>query len=193
MAKRTTRKYTKKQKELGLFGVPVETTNKVKDTTVETMLTVASAFGGSIAGAAIGRPSFWVGLPIIVIGVAIRNKYVALGGAGMCLANGFQPKVDTQTSGIDDEVDGFDMEQVKNRVGNYFKSFSEKLYLSKPKEDTTTYGLGETPTYFINPYNTQIEGTGEVDMSQLDRVQQEIANMGGTSGTGNMGNPDRIL
>lgn len=191
MAKRRPRQYTKKRKELGLFGVPVETTNKIKDTAIETGLTLASALGGGVAGAAIGKPSLLLGLPIIIIGVFNRNKYIAAGGLGMCLANGFQPKEteDTQTSGTE-EMDGLDIDKMKERVGIFFKNFSEKLYLPKKQEETTTNatnGLGEAPSYFINPYNHQIEGPGDLDMSQLDRVQQDIANMGG------LGNPDRIL
>lgn len=191
MATKSKRRYKKKSKELGLFGVPVETTNKVKETAIETGLTLASALGGGVVGAAIGRPSLLLGLPIIILGIFNRNKYIAAGGLGMCLANGFQSKTnEEETETSTETVDGLDLDQMKERVGTFFKNFSDKLYLPKKQEETTTNatnGLGEAPTYFINPYNTQIEGTGEVDMSQLDRVQQEIANMGGLS------NPDRIL
>lgn len=178
----------KKTKERGLFGVPVETTNKVKDSLIEGGLTLASAVAGGGAGAAIGKHSLLTGIPIIIFGVYKKNKYIAAAGLGMCLANGFQPKTDTQTSGTDEEVDGFDMEQVKNRVGTYFKNFSEKLYLPKAKTEEGVNGLSgdDRPSYFINPYNQQIEGP-VVDMSQLDRVQQDIANMGGINDT------DRIL
>lgn len=191
-ANRRKRRYTKKSKELGLFGVPVETTNKVKDVAMDSGLILASAVAGGIGGAAIGKYSFWAGLPIIVAGVIKKNNYVAIAGVAMSMANGFQSQTqeDSQTSGTE-EMDGID--EMKQRVGTFFKNFSEKLYLSKKQEETnttnasTTNGLGEAPTYFINPYNTQIEGTGDVDMSQLDRVQQDIANMG------HLGNPDRIL
>lgn len=187
MSSKGKRRSKKKSKELGLFGVPVETTNKIKDTGIEFILTAASAVAGSGVGAAIGKPSLIASLPIIVFGIYRKNNYITAAGVGMFLSNGFQPKTssDTTTNGIDDEVDG--IEQAKERVSTFFRNFSDKLYLPKQEEATPTNGLGEAPTYFINPYNTQIEGPSEVDMSQLDRVQQEIASMG------NLGNPDRIL
>lgn len=191
MANRRKRRYIKKTKELGLFGVPVETTNKVKDVAMDSGLMLASAVAGGIGGAAIGKYSFWAGLPIIVAGVIKKNTYISIAGVAMSMANGFQSQTqtteETQTSGTEG-MDGLD--EMKQRVGTFFKNFSEKLYLSKKQEETTdtaTNGLGEAPSYFINPYNQQIEGTGEVDMSQLDRVQQDIANMG------HLGYQDRIL
>lgn len=192
MSRRRPRKYTKKKKELGLFGVSVAMTNKVQDVSIDTGLVLASAVAGGIGGAAIGKHSFLAGLTTIVIGAIRKSKYIEVAGAAMCMANGFQskPSEDTQTSGTDG-VDGLDIDKMKARVGTFFKNFSEKLYIPKKQEETastgTTNGLGETPSYFINPFNTQIEGTGEVDMSQLDRVQQDIAQMGG------FGNTDRIL
>jgi hypothetical protein len=80
-------------------------------------------------------------------------------------------------------VDGFDMkqiaEQAKDRVGTFFKNFSEKLYISKA-EPTATAGLAgenseEQVTYFVNPYNN----SKELDMSAIDRIQEQIANMNG--------------
>ena len=92
----------------------------------------------------------------------------------MTLSNGIQkPGQKTTVQG----VDGFDLKQMtkeaKDRVGTFFENFKGKLYLS-PTPPATTDGLGEDEvTYFVNPYN----GTGEIDMSALDKVQEQIAQM----------------
>src|SRR6478752_742387 len=110
MAKRA-RKPKKATKELGLFGVPVETTNKIGNNLKEGGLIVASAFAGGVIGAGIGRPSLLASIPILAIGIYKGNKYVTAAGIGLFLSNGFQSKSqeDTQTNGIDEEVDGFDV------------------------------------------------------------------------------------
>jgi hypothetical protein len=69
-------------------------------------------------------------------------------------------------------------EEAKDRVGTFFKNFSEKLYLNKAAEPSATNGLageGEQVTYFVNPYGN----TKELDMSAIDRLQEQIATMNG--------------
>jgi len=77
-----------------------------------------------------------------------------------------------------ESVEGFDMKQIaseaKDRVGTFFKNFGEKLYLSKE----TIAGLAgdddSNVTYFVNPYSKN-----ELDMSAIDRIQEQIAQMNG--------------
>jgi hypothetical protein len=72
-------------------------------------------------------------------------------------------------------------EQAKDRVGTFFKNFSEKLYIKA--EPTGTAGLAgeEQVTYFVNPYNAK-----ELDMSAIDRIQEQIANMNGMNAVEDM-------
>ncbi len=155
----------------------------VTETLKEGGLMLVSAIAAGGAGAVIGKHSLLVGIPVTLFGVHKGNKYITSAGLGLCLSNGFQQQQTSAapTNGIDDEMDGFSMEEVKERVGNYFKNFSEKLYLPK-NQSLPTNGLGasdEQPTYFINPYqNPQLQGN-DLDMSQLDRVQEQIAQMNG--------------
>ncbi len=157
----------------------------VMDTLKEGGLLLVSALAGGGAGAAIGKHSLLIGIPVALWGVHKENKYITSTGLGLCLSNGFQQQQSTaSTNGIGDEMDGFSVEEVKERVGNYFRNFGEKLYLPKAQPaPQTTNGLGadEAPTYFINPYQTsapQLQGN-DLDLSHLDRVQEQIAQMSG--------------
>jgi hypothetical protein len=128
------------------------------------MLLAAIAAGG--AGAALGRHSFAAGIPVTLLGVHKQNKYIIAAGLG---------------------IGGFDIKQIateaKDRVGTFFKNFGEKLYLSRE----TIAGLaGDEPvTYFVNPFSTK-----ELDMSAIDRIQEQIAQMN-KSGTANLTEDDR--
>lgn len=180
MAKRRKKNYK------SLHGTAA-TTRANKKTVMETLkeggLMLVSAVAAGGAGAVIGKHSLLVGIPVTLFGVHKGNKYITSAGLGLCLSNGFQKQQSSSmtTNGIDDEMDGFSMEEVKERVGNYFKNFSEKLYLPKAQATQPTSGLGanDQPTYFINPYQTtQLQGN-DLDLSQLDRVQEQIAQMSG--------------
>lgn len=141
------------------------------------MLLTAIAAGG--AGAALGKHSLLAGIPVTLVGFHKKNPYIIAAGLGLTLSNGFQNQSNTATT--TQTVDGLDIKQIaeeaKDRVGTFFKNFSEKLYL-KPTDPPTMAGLAgsnkdEQVTYFINPYND----TQELDMSAIDRLQEQIANM----------------
>ena len=156
------------------------------------VLLTAIASGG--AGAVLGKHSLLAGIPVTLIGFHKKNPYLIAAGLGLTLSNGFQnqnkPVAPVQG------VDGFDLkliaEEAKDRVGTFFKNFSEKLYISKA-EPTATSGLAgdnkeEQVTYFVNPYNE----TKELDMSAIDRIQEQIASMnGGASGMSAVEDPER--
>lgn len=116
-----------------------------------------------------------------LLGFHKSNPYIIAAGLGLTLSNGFQNQNKPTVQG----VDGFDMKQIaeeaKDRVGTFFKNFSEKLYISKPAEPSATAGLSgdqkeEQVTYFVNPYSE----TKELDMSAIDRIQEQIATMNGS-------------
>lgn len=169
----------KKPKKNALFGIAHAGENTYMGTAKEGGLMLLAAIAAGGAGAAIGKHSLIAGVPLTLIGVHKKNKYLIAAGLGLTLSNGFQkPGQASTTQG----VDGFDMKQIaqdaKDRVGTFFQNFKEKLYLSSPAP-ATTEGLGEENseeqvTYFVNPYSGS---TGELDMSAIDRLQEQIAEM----------------
>ncbi|HMV08144.1 MAG TPA: hypothetical protein PK325_01045 [Cyclobacteriaceae bacterium] len=167
----------KGKKNSGLAGTAKAATPYVQ-TAKEGGLMLLAAIAAGGAGAALGRHSFLAGIPVTLIGVHKGNKYVIAAGLGLVLSNGFQKQASAATTETSTEsVEGFDIKQIaseaKDRVGTFFKNFGEKLYLSKQ----TIAGLSgddDNVTYFVNPYSNK-----ELDMSAIDRVQEQIAQMNG--------------
>lgn len=161
-----------KSKGKGLAGTVKAATPYMK-TAKEGVLMLLAAIAAGGAGAALGKHSFIAGIPVTLIGVHKQNKYVIAAGLGLVMSNGFQKAGATTAT---ESVEGFDMKQMaseaKDRVGTFFKNFGEKLYLSKE----TIAGLAgdEQVTYFVNPYSNK-----ELDMSAIDRIQEQIAQMNG--------------
>lgn len=151
------------------------------------ILLTAIAAGG--VGAVFGKHSLIAGIPVTLFGIHKQNKYIIAAGLGLTMSNGFQKKAEAQPT--QETVEGFDIKTIateaKDRVGNFFKNFGEKLYLPKPKEENTA-GLGEDEevTYFVNPYSNK-----ELDMSAIDRVQEQIAQMNKSAGNTNLNDVDR--
>lgn len=171
----------KKQSEgNGLFGATPVMEHPVAQTVTKGGLVILAAIAAGGAGAALGKHSLLAGIPVTLFGFHKNNPYIIAAGLGLTLSNGFQNQNNTSVQG----VDGFDMkqiaEQAKDRVGTFFKNFSEKLYISKGAEPATTAGLAgdqkeEQVTYFVNPYSQ----AKELDMSAIDRIQEQIATMNG--------------
>jgi hypothetical protein len=182
------RKNRKGKKSRGLFGTPVTAQHKkaIGDTLKEGGLILLSAIAAGGAGAAVGKHSLLVGLPVTLFGIYKNNKYVTAAGLGLVLSNGFQLKKQPETTS---GVEGFDLKmlasEAKDRVGTFFQNFSEKLYLPV-KANEATSGLGEDEvTYFINPHSKK-----ELDMSAIDRIQEQIADMSKPM-SGNLNEMDR--
>jgi hypothetical protein len=177
-----TKKKNKKQHQgNALFGTAPVMEHPVAQTVTKGGLVILAAIAAGGAGAALGKHSLLAGIPVTLLGFHKKNPYIIAAGLGLTLSNGFQNQNKTTTV---QGVDGFDMkqiaEQAKDRVGTFFKNFSEKLYISKDAEPTTTAGLAgehsqEQVTYFVNPYNN----SKELDMSAIDRIQEQIASMNG--------------
>ncbi len=177
-----TKKKNKKQHQgNALFGTAPVMEHPVAQTVTKGGLVILAAIAAGGAGAALGKHSLLAGIPVTLLGFHKKNPYIIAAGLGLTLSNGFQNQnKSTPVQG----VDGFDMkqiaEQAKDRVGTFFKNFSEKLYISKDAEPTATAGLagehsGEQVTYFVNPYSN----AKEIDMSAIDRIQEQIASMNG--------------
>ena len=177
-----TKKKNKKQHQgNALFGTAPVMQHPVAQTVTKGGLVILAAIAAGGAGAALGKHSLLAGIPVTLLGFHKKNPYIIAAGLGLTLSNGFQNQnKSTSVQG----VDGFDMkqiaEQAKDRVGTFFKNFSEKLYISKDAEPSATAGLAgehsqEQVTYFVNPYSN----SKELDMSAIDRIQEQIASMNG--------------
>jgi len=180
MAKTKKNKNKKQNQGHALFGAAPVMEHPVAQTVTKGGLVLLAAIAAGGAGAALGKHSLLAGIPVTLVGFHKKNPYIIAAGLGLTLSNGFQNQSKTAVQG----VDGFDIkqiaEQAKDRVGTFFKNFSEKLYISKAAEPTATSGLAgenseEQVTYFVNPYND----TKELDMSAIDRIQEQIASMNG--------------
>jgi hypothetical protein len=175
-----------KKKSQGLAGT-VKAATPYLQTTKEGLLMLLAAIAAGGAGAAIGKHSFLAGIPVTLIGVHKQNKYVIAAGLGLVMSNGFQKQGTATETASTESVEGFDFKQIsadaKDRVGTFFKNFGEKLYLSKE----TIAGLAgdDDVTYFVNPYSKK-----ELDMSAIDRIQEQIAQMN-KSGTSGLSEVDR--
>ena len=179
-------KKTKNKKGNALFGTAQVMEHPVAQTVTKGGLVLLTAIAAGGAGAALGKHSLLAGIPLTLLGFHKKNQYLIAAGLGLTLSNGFQNQ--NKTTAVQG-VEGFDMkqmaEQAKDRVGTFFKNFSEKLYLSKG-EPTATAGLaGENSedqvSYFMNPYSAK-----ELDMSAIDRIQEQIANMNGMNAVEDM-------
>jgi hypothetical protein len=183
----------KGKKGASLSGIEAVTQHPAVKSILEGGLVLLTAIAGGGAGAALGKHSLIAGVPVALFGIYKNNKYLTALGIGLTISNGFQKA--TSPGATTQEVEGFDLkqitEQAKERVGTFFKNFSEKLYINS-KPDMQTAGLGEGSqeervSYFTNPYSPK-----EIDMSAIDRVQEEIAEMNrGTSGMSDIGETER--
>ncbi len=190
--KKTTKKGKSKRgrksgngRKKGLLGLPTQATENLKTTGIETLKLLGATTVGGVAGAAIGKPSLLISLPVIGYGVYKRQHFLTCLGLGMFLSNGFQgapsSSSGTTPTAPAKPVAGFagvDTKKLvgdaKGRVNNFIKSFSEKLYLPPKKTTGSVNGLSgnEPVTYFLNPYRDS-----GLDLSELDRIQMQIAEM----------------
>jgi len=165
MAKRKKARYTKKGKRQTMmqgFGSDLKTEGSMKNSAIETGKGIlVGVLGGGLIGAALGKPSFIVGILTTGVGHYAGNKLTQMLGIGMMAANGF-----TKTAPTVSGIEGLD--GVKERLQAFKESFSEKLYLDKLKKkgisDGTTSGFGELQ-YFTYPNN---------DLAALDAIENQL-------------------
>jgi hypothetical protein len=165
MAKRKKGRYTKKGKRQQIvqgFGSALKTEGSIKNSTIETGKGVlVGVLGGGLIGAAIGKPSFIVGVLTTGVGHYSGNKLTQMLGIGMMAANGFN-KTTTSVSGMDG-LDG-----VKERLQAFKESFSEKIFIDKLKKKGisggATAGFGDLQ-YFTYPNG---------DLAALDDIENQL-------------------
>lgn len=162
----------KKKKFLQGFTQTLDTKSNVQNSLLETGKDlIIGVVGGGFAGAAIGKPSLLIGIAITGTGHFMNNRLLTSLGMGMMASNGFQSK---SLKGIDG------VEDMKERLNTYKKSFLEKTYIDKIKtlqkgKEKATDGVGEVQ-YFTYPQNLLEGATDEFDA--LNRIENHIANQG---------------
>jgi hypothetical protein len=179
---RTKRKKGKKSKKRGgLSGFTAAVSKgKALNALKEAGLMLVAGIAGGGAGAAIGKNSLLLGIGTTLAGAYFDSKYVMAAGLGLAVSN--VPATKSSVSG----VDGFDFKQIaqdaKDRVGQYFDNFKEKLYI--PAGSSTNGLQGNDVKYFINPYSGN-----DLDLSAMERVEQHVAAM--NQGTDGLSDIDR--
>lgn len=181
---RTKRKKGKKSKKRGgLSGITAAVSKgKALNALKEAGLLLVAGIAGGGAGAAIGKNSLLLGIGTTLAGAYFDSKYVMAAGLGLAVSN-----VPATKSSNMSGVEGFDLKQIaqdaKDRVGQYFDNFKEKLYI--PASSSSTNGLqGNDVKYFINPYSGN-----DLDLSAMERVEQHVAAM--NQGTDGLSDIDR--
>jgi len=156
---------------------------------------LVGAIGGGLAGAVLGRSSFLVGVAVTGVGHFMGSGGTAAFGVGMMASGGYQAVAGAMNG---TEKEGF--EGVKERMSAFKEEFKRKLFLDKiikskkkeeEKSDEGTNGMGEVQ-YFTYPNAKELEGTNDLDMSALDRIEKKVAESAqkfeakqSVSGTGN--------
>ena len=162
----------KKKKFLQGFTQTLDTKSNVQNSLLETGKDlIIGVVGGGFAGAAIGKPSLLIGIAITGTGHFMNNRLLTSLGMGMMASNGFQSNSLKGVDGVDD---------MKERLNTYKKSFMEKTYIDKIKtlqkgKEKATDGVGEVQ-YFTYPQNLLEGATDEFDA--LNRIENHIANQG---------------
>ncbi|MBK7763674.1 MAG: hypothetical protein IPI46_09915 [Bacteroidetes bacterium] len=162
----------KKKKFLQSMTQPLNTKSNVQNSLIETGKDlVIGVVGGGLVGAGIGKPSLLIGIAITGVGHYMDNRLIASFGMGMMASNGFQSKSLKGVDGVED---------MKERLNTYKKSFMEKTYIDKIKtlkqgKTKATDGFGEVQ-YFTYPQNL-LEGAND-DFDILNRIENHISNQG---------------
>lgn len=176
MTRKKKRKHKKHSSFLSGFSASAEKSS-MGNTAKETGLALVAGLTGSFVGALFGKWSMFPGALVAGIGVYKKWTWLTAGGIGLAMSNGFQNAKAQTPVAPTEGVDGIKeiTEGAKQRVGNFFENFKEKLFLP-PSAPTTTDGLGEDDqvTYFVNPYN---KGTGDIDTSELERLEKKLDQM----------------
>lgn len=183
--KKRVRTRTRKRRRTGLMGISSARSTGKSLSRTDLGLAVASYFGGTIVGAAIGKYSGVAGLLTGALGLYKKNLPITSIGAGMLFSSAV--KVTTEGGSTTEGLNGTELSQAPERVKNYLKTLGKKMLLKSGEDEVNGLNGDENVSYFINPY---AESQTQLDLRQLDRIQEEIAAMNGPV-NGDMGDFDQ--
>jgi hypothetical protein len=156
------------------FTHGLDTKGNIKNTALETgKELLVGVVGGGLLGAAIGKPSFLIGLGVTGAGHYMDSRIASLLGIGMMASNGFQ-----QSKAVDG-LDGMTLQSIKERLNAYKDNFSEKLYLDtllhKKKasaKEKEVSGFGQLQ-FFNYPNDSNSRGNEYAALESIERQVQE--------------------
>ncbi|MBA3673356.1 MAG: hypothetical protein H0W75_00095 [Chitinophagaceae bacterium] len=131
---------------------------------------VVGVIGGGVAGAVLGRLSFVVGAAVTGVGHFAKSRIASALGLGMMASGTYQAmsgmngKPTSGLEGVKERLLAL-KDDMKKRI------FLDKVLKAKEKKEEGTNGLGQVQ-YFIYP-NSE-DSMGEIEMSELDRIQKQI-------------------
>ncbi len=139
----------------------------VKSSGVQTLAHIVSAVGGAALGAAVGRPSLFVSVPIIFAGKYLGQEYVTSLGAGMA-ANVTTPKSVNGLNGVEGIQDLVSPKAALERFKGYAKELKHAAY------------LGETPeinsySHYLSESDSDVYQLPQHNMSQLQKHMEGLA------------------
>jgi hypothetical protein len=151
-----------------------ETRGNLKNAGLETAKELIGIVVGGFAGAALGKPSLYVGAGLTALGHYSGTQPLTLLGVGMMAANGFQK------SNSVEGLDGLDMQSVKKRVQAYKENFLEKTYIDKVLHHHTAATTKDSTSgidgYQFFNYPDDSEAVGEFE--ELDKFQKQLQESG---------------
>lgn len=129
---------------------------------------ILGAVAGSVAGALIGRPAFYIGLGAMALGYYKAVPWLPCLGLGMssfAFGTAFKNATGLRTARHANEPFSFSgaWEKAKERLSELKGNVLTATYLDKvftKKEETTTEG--------------EVSGLGNADMSALDKYEQQV-------------------
>ena len=171
----TKNNYKKAAEKKALSGTGDGSTGeKVKDAATELGKDIViGVIGGGVAGAALGRLSFLVGAAVSGVGHFAKSRMASALGLGM-MASGTYQAVSGMNGKPAEGLQGVKERLLALKDDMKKRIFLDKVLKAKEKTDESgTNGLGQVQ-YFLYP-NAE-ESVGELDMSALDTIHQQIQN-----------------
>ena len=144
-----------------------------KQSFIETGKNLGSGIVGMVAGSAVGRYSLLVGAATIFGGAYYQKDWVTSLGVGMVASNGFMPKNQVTTNGVDGFQD--EIENAKDRAVSSLKALGKKLYIDKLSPSLgRKFGLGnleDSPLVFVG---SDVADTGNFDTTEVDDIISQL-------------------
>lgn len=159
---------------------------KLKESGVQTGLTLLAAIVGGVTGQAIGRTGFLASVPVIFAGEYFEQPYVSALGAGMASSLTAPSSVNGLGTTPPPAKKIIDLKAAESRVMNYAKLLKRAAFLGETPE-------GSSYTYYLSDSDIKTEEVGSLNprmrMRQINnspsqrrqlmsRISQQIEGLG---------------
>ncbi len=138
-----------------------------KQTAIRTLAEVGiSVLGGGLLGAAIGKPSFLIGLALTGVGYYKGVSWLAPLGLGMMSTSHLIPDKSSGVSGFDLKTE---TTNAKNRMLSFKDSLLQKTYIDKLLPSKKASNARQ-----LNEESTEGFGSLEANINALDEVEKQL-------------------